>query len=134
MEASGASDTFRKIQFRDPETNLPRNGGEIHLNDWVAQQMGLPLSVGFGVQNDFVIGRLLCNWMSDEGFLTKFDLQNRVIDPTGDTMFGKGRVINKYVENGQHLVDIAVWCDSIRGYIASLGTATVALPARKAYQ
>ncbi|MFC2018493.1 MaoC family dehydratase N-terminal domain-containing protein [Chloroflexota bacterium] len=118
------------VGFRDPVTNLPRQGGEVHLDNWTAQKMGVPLAIGFGVQNDFALGRLLTNWMSDEGFLKKYESQNRIIDPLGDTMFGKGKVIKKYEEDGEHLVDIAVWCECIRGYIAAMGTATVVLPSR----
>lgn len=131
FKASGDFDFMAADRyFRDPETNIPHLDAEIHLGDWTAQQMGQPLAIGFGVQNDFAMGRLLTNWISDEGFLKKFDAQNRIIDPLGDTMFGKGKVIKKYVENDEHLVDIAVWCECIRGYIAALGIATVALPSR----
>jgi hypothetical protein len=77
------------------------------------------------------MGHVITNWMGDDGIVVKFDTQNRAIAPLGDTIFGRGRVIKKYVENNNHLVDVAVWEETIRGYLATTGVATVSLPLRE---
>ncbi len=84
----------------------------------------------FGVQKDCMLGHLIANWMGDDGFLKRFDSGHRTFNPSGDVSWCRGKVIKKYVENGEHLVDLAVWIESIRGWIATTTTATVVLPSR----
>jgi hypothetical protein len=48
--------------------------------------------------------------------------------PLGDTIFGRGKVKNKYISaNGEYLVDLDVWVETIRGYVSDVATATVSL-------
>jgi acyl dehydratase len=103
---------------------------ETVINDYMfGTAMGILLTT-FGTQMDEMMGHLITNWMGDDGFLKMFDSQNRMIDPSADANWVRGRVIKKYVENGEHLVDLAVWIESIRGWIVTLATATVVLPSK----
>jgi hypothetical protein len=70
--------------------------------------------------------------MGDDGFLKMTDFQNRTSVPMGDTVFGRGRVIKKYVqEDGEHVVVLACWLEGIRGFIHTMGTAKVGLLSRE---
>jgi hypothetical protein len=44
--------------------------------------------------------------------------------------WAKGKVTRKYVENGEHLVDLEVWSENQRGQLHTQGAATVRLLAR----
>jgi len=102
------------------------------VEDFMYQSVMGILMTTFGTQMDAMLGHLITNWMGDDGFLKSFDSQYRIINPRGDANWCKGKVIKKYVQNGERLVDLAVWIESIRGWIVAPATATVALPSRTA--
>ncbi len=56
---------------------------------------------------------------------------NEVHGEEGDLSINRLYVTNKYIaENGDHLVDLTWWCETIEGQIHTEGTATVKLPSR----
>lgn len=117
--------------WQDPETGYLYDGEEGHIADKVAIGLwGTSLTVTMGVQTEMELMFLMTNWMGDDGFLKRFDIRFRTINPIEDVSINRGRVIRKYVENGEHLVDLAVWSDSIRGWVIGPGNATVSLPSR----
>ncbi|MFH1775671.1 MAG: MaoC family dehydratase N-terminal domain-containing protein [Chloroflexota bacterium] len=114
-----------------PAPKVSQCGASSHLTEEVAQWAGQPIPFTMGVQTDFMMCRLLTNWMGDDGFLKRFDTQNRLSNPNGDATFCEGKVIRRYVDGGQYLVDLAVWARNIRGYLRSLANCTVLLPSRE---
>jgi hypothetical protein len=98
--------------------------------DFLFQTLMGCLKTTFGTQMDAMLGHLITNWMGDDGFLKKFDSQNRIIDPNGDANWCRGKVLKKYIANGEHLVDIALWIESIRGWIVTSAIATIVLPSK----
>lgn len=116
----------------DPVTNVQHKSIEIHFSDRIAQISHLSSSTLLGVTVEHLLGRLITNWMGDDGFLRRFDWLSTSEAPLGDTVFGKGRVMRKYVgENGDHLVDLDVWLETIRGNICDVATATVSLVSKE---
>jgi acyl dehydratase len=112
----------------DPKTNLWHKTIERHLVDKTARLLGDPQAIVIGTMLEHTLGRLITNWMGDDGFLKMTDFQHRTSVPIGDTIFGKAKVIRKYVqEDGEHVVDLACWLEGIRGFIHAMGTATVGL-------
>lgn len=75
-------------------------------------------------------GRLMTDWVGDEGFLRKFKMQMRRMNRPGDVMTLKGKVVRKYVEDGNRLVDCEVWAENTREGITTPCTATAILPSR----
>ncbi len=114
----------------NPDTGILHWAGEVHILDRIAENDSRSQAFVFGFQEDFLLGILISNWMGDEGFLKVFDTQNRFSTPFIDTDFAKGKVIKKYVKDKEHLVDLAIWVENIRGFISILGKATVVLPWR----
>jgi hypothetical protein len=49
----------------------------------------------------------------------------------GDIMTCKGRVVDKYVRDGQHYVECEVWAENEREGITTPGRAWVILPSRQ---
>jgi len=116
--------------LEDPVTHVPHHLGEYHLHDRIAQEIGISMAFTEGTRADFHAGKLLSHWHGDDGFLRRYDSQHRNFCPLGDTVWHRGKVVRKYVEDGQAMVDVAVWAESIRGWVNMMGTAGIILPTR----
>ncbi len=61
--------------------------------------------------------------------------QGRFLNTHGkcpDCAIAKGYVIDKYVENGEHLIELACWCEDMDGNIHTESSVTIRLPSRRA--
>jgi acyl dehydratase len=114
----------------DPVTGVTHNRSEMYLVDKIARLVGHPMArIGRDLMEQ-VLCRMVTNWMGDDGFLRVFTFQQDAVIPIGDAFFCRGKVINKRVENGEYLVDLRIWIESSRGFIAASGMATVSLFSR----
>ena len=111
----------------DPVTGVIHSDIEWHFSDSIAQMRGEPRAFHFGAMARQLMARLVTNWMGDDGFLRRFNWRHIMRTAVGDTVIGRGKVTNKRVENGEHLVDLAVWSDNIRGNITEAAVVTVSL-------
>lgn len=103
--------------------------------------------MAFGKQ---VMARLITNWMGDDGWLKKADSKNYgehehlkgvkaiegkkiigVHGSEGDAVIAKAVVTKKYIEDGEHLVDVVVWTESITAEIWQNCKCTVKLVSRE---
>jgi acyl dehydratase len=91
---------------------------------------GLEGASDYGPQRVCWLGEFLTDWMGDDGTLKKYSCQVRHPSVIGDSNFVKGRVKNKRVEDGEHLVDCEIWVENQAGLITAPGQATVALPSK----
>jgi hypothetical protein len=87
-------------------------------------------AVAFYFQIEGLIGRMLCNWMGDDGFLKMLDDRVPIMPIVGEVLCNKGKVTKKYVEGDEHLLDLDVWCDNLDGECLVTGKATVRLASR----
>jgi acyl dehydratase len=112
----------------DRETGLlyPVHGGR-HGYDRAAQFEGGPRAWIYNVQSRYPMCRLITNWTGDDGFVCKFGWRHIWRTPVGDALLINGKVLKKYVEDGDHLVDLSVWCLNLRGTITDMALATVKL-------
>lgn len=119
----------------DPKTNIIHKSAESHMLQNIAEIQPIDLAhystsiQPISVEN--FLGRLVTNWMGDDGFLRKVRWERLCNICMGDTIFGLGRVTRKYVENGEHLVDISVQIETMRGYVSTIGEMTVSLLSRE---
>jgi hypothetical protein len=85
--------------------------------------------------------QLVTNWMGDEGFMKKFSCQYRGLDfprkmktmdepQDGETWLCKGKIVKKYMEGDEYLVDLEIGVENGSGQVTTPGTATVLLPSR----
>jgi hypothetical protein len=72
----------------------------------------------------------MTNWMGDEGFLKKLSARCIRFNVFGDTQFVGGKVIEKYQESDEYLVDVEIKTVNQRGEETMPGKATVSLPAK----
>jgi len=120
--------------IKDAATNLYYvRGGPAgrHWSDRAAQAEGEPCAFLFAVVSRYSMTRLITNWMGDDGFLKKFSWRHVTRTRVGDCSIGHGKVVKKYVENGEHFVDLIVWLENMRGNITEISSATVRLLSRK---
>ena len=118
--------------FLDPDTGSWESWEASMLRDDVAQMFGFPFAHDSGIDRISWLSNLVTNWMGDQGFLKTLSVTLTLPNVYGDATWGRGRVIQKYRLNGDHLVELAIWCDNQRGQQTAHGRATVALPARAA--
>lgn len=121
----------KALLVADP-TGVVHSSVEWHLSDSQAQMRGEPRAFQYAALSRNLMAHLLTNWMGDDGFIKKFNWRHLSRTALGDTLIGRGKVTNKRVENGEHLVDLAVWAESTRGNITEAAVATVSLCSREA--
>lgn len=91
---------------------------------------GLPAPMDEGPIRAAQPSQLTTDWIGDDGWLSKLSIQIRRPIYAGDTNTWKGKVINKYMKDGEHLVECEILAENQRGQISTKGNATVILPSR----
>jgi hypothetical protein len=88
------------------------------------------------------LGQFVTQWAGEQGRLRRLDTQDRGMDvprhmvghteaEEGETWHCRGKVVRKYQEDGENLVDLEVWVENGGGEITTPGEATLALPTRE---
>ena len=112
----------------DPDLNMHYGSMEVHMNDRAAfLKSGIPRALHFGGAARNLMARLVTNWTGDDGFMRKFNWRHVTQSAVGDTLIGRGKVIDKRIEKDEYLVDLKVWLEDIRGYVTEVASATVSL-------
>ena len=114
----------------DPDTGAYKGGWAWHDSDADARNRGIPYALAEGKENCAEIGHGVTNWIGDDGVVKKLDLQNRAINYHGDMNWIKGKVARKYVENGEHLVDLDLMNECQDGRVNTKGMGIVRLLSR----
>lgn len=107
---------------------IPDVPERVHWEDGLAQTIGIPAAYDFGHQRTTWLAQVITNWMGDDGFLKTLKPRIRRPNIVGDTVWCRGKIVKKYLQDGEHLVDVEVWSDDQRGNRTATATATVALP------
>ena len=100
----------------------------LHIDHEVAQAAGLKdINVNM-IATGGLIGKYLTDWSGPEGRLKrmKYNLSNSVYP--GDSLTQTGRVVKKYIDGEEHLVDVE-YSFSVPAGPHAWGTATMVLPA-----
>ena len=103
---------------------------QIHYDRDFAQRTGLPDRIVHGALKHALLGRLLQEWIGDQGRIVRLACQYRGMDMVDKDVTCKGLVTAKRTENGRNLVDLEIWTEDPERRKTSPGTATVALPSR----
>jgi acyl dehydratase len=100
----------------------------VHWDHERAQELGLPTSYDYGQMRTSWLIHLVTNWMGDDAWLWKLSCQSRAFNFMGDTTICTGKVTEKRIENGHHIVDLELASTNQRGENTAPGTASVILP------
>ena len=101
---------------------------EIHYDKDFAIGTGLAGPIIHGALKNAFLAQLITDWIGQECMIKKLGCQYRGMDEPGKPLYCKGRVVKKYAEGGQHLVDCEIWVEDGEGQKTTPGWATVALP------
>ncbi len=136
MRAHGLAFGFLK---RHPGTDMMDSGTGmadvpelVHMEDTRAQEIGIPGAYDYGCQRISWLCNLVTNWVGDDGFIKRLRGELRRFNVVGDTTWFRGKVTNKYVKDGEHLVDLECGGENQRGEVTIPGLATVRLPSKAA--
>jgi len=104
---------------------------EIHYDHHFAVNAGLKDGViVHGLLTAGWLAQMLTDWLPSPTALKKFGASYRAMARPGDTIACQGKIIQKYVKDGEHLVDCEIYAENQRGEKCAVGTATAALPTR----
>lgn len=103
---------------------------QIHFDDNYAKGNNLPDILVHGPLKSALLGRLLDEWVGDEGRILRWSASNRAMDVARQNLRIWGRVTRKYEGDGESLVDLDIGVAQPNGTQTTPGTATVALPRR----
>lgn len=103
---------------------------EIHYDEPFAKSTGLQTVIAHGLLKCAFLGQLLSDWVGLKGDIKKFGCNYRGMDIPGDVLTGRGKVTNKYVKDGENLVELEIWLENQKGQVSTPGTAIVALQSR----
>jgi acyl dehydratase len=103
---------------------------QIHYDKDFAQAAGLPGVIVHGRLKSSFLGQLLSDWVGEGGWVKKIAVQHRGMDFPGEQLTCKGTVTKKYVQGGEHIVELEIWTENPRGEKTAPATATVVLPSR----
>ena len=113
----------------------------LHWDDSFAAAQGVGKPIVHGALKRQWLVQLMTDLIGTTGDLKKFSCSYRAMDypramksttkpEDGETWQCRGRVIKKYSENGENLVDLDIWVENAKGEITTPGSATIALPAK----
>lgn len=90
-----------------------------------------PSPHGFGMQVMTHLSQLLTDWMGPNGVLKTFKCKTRAPIYDGTINTYRGKIVKKYIENGENFVELEL--DGIQedGKLGANGYAKVILPSRK---
>jgi acyl dehydratase len=110
--------------------NVPDIVQRMHWEEEWAVKVGAAARYDFGGLREAFLMHLVTDWMGDDAWLWRLNVQHRKFNFIGDTTWVKGRVKDKRVEDGHHTIELDVFCENQHGMVTSPGTAVVILPSR----
>ena len=115
----------------DPRTNVSHFAASWHFISDVARLLGNPRAFHFGDSARTQMVRLATNWIGDDGDVRSVSFRHISRTPVGDCQVGHGRVIDKFIQDGEYCVLLDVWLDNLcRGNVTEAAKIVVVLPVR----
>ena len=102
----------------------------VHWDHERATELGLPTSYDYGQMRANWLAHLVSNWIGDDGWLWKLSLQTRSFNFMGDTTICGGKVRDKRIEDGHHVVELELHSTNQHGVNTAPGSALVILPTK----
>jgi acyl dehydratase len=100
----------------------------IHYDKDVARGEGHPDVLVQGPLKLALFDRLMREWIGEEGTLKKVSATYRAIDLPGNTLYIKGKVTSKDIEEDKGTIYCELWAENETGKTTTKGSAVVTLP------
>ncbi len=113
------------------KTGAKEAAGRGHLESSTGRDVGMGGTYDIGPQRIAWAQHMLTNWIGDHGFLHTLDVSVRKPNLVGNTLWWRGRVIEKIVQDGYHVVKVAIEAKNQKDVLSADGTASVILPTRE---
>jgi len=111
------------------ETTWPGMG---HVDPKVAQSIGMPNAYDNGWNRLGWLGQVITDWIGDHGVVKTLTMRARLPNLLGDTLWCKGKVTGKRIENGKGIVEVELEAVNQIEQISCTGHATAELPLKSA--
>lgn len=102
----------------------------IHHDEEFAKSVGLPSVFAMGLMHGGMLTRMVTDWAGD-GRVKRYKIRFATMVWPGDTLTFKGKVVKKYQEECENLVDCELSIVNQNGENAITGNATVSLPLKQ---
>jgi acyl dehydratase len=99
-----------------------------HMDVEIAREVGMPGAYDLGWMRANWLTSLIANWSGDWGFVRKINYTVRIPNLVGDTTRCKAKVVRKFSEGVEHLVEIEAWGENQRRQRNCDATFVVRLP------
>lgn len=116
--------------YISPSTGIPVHPAAGHLDDEIAQEIGMPGPYDQGWMRANWVGHLVTNWAGDDSFVTDISVRLLMPNLVGDLTWVRGTVSSKEVRDGEHIVNLDCWGETQRNERNILATVSVRLPSR----
>jgi acyl dehydratase len=103
---------------------------ELHYDKDTATAQGFKDVIVQGRLKSALLAQAVTDWIGDEGKVKKLTCNNRGADYPGDEFTVKGKIIKKYQDNGENLVELDLWGENPAGDKTTFGIAVAALPSK----
>ena len=110
------------------ENNVPEPPVRVHWDNAFAQTVGVPGAYDFGPERVSWMSHMMTDWIGNDGFLHRLNVQIRRHNVVGEIVWCRGRVTGKRMEDGRGLVACEVWGENQDGELSIKGTAEAELP------
>ena len=96
-----------------------------------ARNIGFPDALITGSLILGFLAQMLTDWIGEAGTLKRLSCQHRATRHPEADILCKGKVTQKYIQEGLRYVECEIWAENERGERSTPGTALVILPNRK---
>ena len=103
---------------------------QIHYDKDFALANGLPGVIVHGWLTLAFLGRMLTDWLGEEGTLLKLSGSYRGMNKVHEEIICNGKVTKKYIDGGKNLAKVEIWAENPRGEKTVTGSAVVSLPSK----
>lgn len=113
------------------DTGAKDSAGRGHLEVRTGVDVGMGGAYDIGPQRISWFSHMMTNWMSDQGFLRRLNVQVRIPNLLGDTQWIRGTVTDKAIVDRRHRITADVWATNQLGQRTAWGTSEVYLPSKE---
>lgn len=127
-----AFEMFRK----HPALGIPNDLGvpeppeRVHWDSGLARAVGMPAAYDYGPERISWLGQLMTDWIGDDGFLHRLDVEVQRHNLVGDLTVCSGTVTRTWVHDDEHFIEVRVVAENQRGEQTAVGTAVAILPSK----
>ena len=99
---------------------------KIHYDEMFAQKAKLEGCIAHGMLVMAMVGSYIMDW-AENGTLKDFNIRFTGMTKEGDTLTFKGKIIKKYQENGENIIQIEISSQTQENIITTQGSAIISV-------